>query len=161
MRNSLLLLAGLTVAAAAAAQTVYRYVYPDGRVVYSDAPVPGARLQGTVAPPAPATSPPAGTAARSDMQSAPQRAADKAGEDRTAKFAAADEEVRAATGALENAKARLASGQEPLPGERTGTAGGASRLNEEYWARQQELQKAVDAAQSRLDRAVAQRNALR
>ena len=40
-------------AASAAAQTVYRYVTPDGRTIFSDQPVPGAKLQGTVAPPAP------------------------------------------------------------------------------------------------------------
>jgi len=47
----------LTFAAAAAAQNIYRYVFPDGRVVYSDSPVPGAKLQGTVAPPPPPMSP--------------------------------------------------------------------------------------------------------
>lgn len=161
MRKSLLLLAGLTVAVAAAAQTVYRYVYPDGRVVYSDAPVPGARLQGTLAPPAPTTSPPTGAAGQARPESGPRPGPDQAGDNRAGTLAAANEEVRAAAAALDNAKARLASGQEPLPGERTGTAGGGSRLNEDYWVRQQELQKAVDAAQAQLDRAVAQRNALR
>ena len=43
--------------APAAAQTVYRYVTPDGRTIFSDQPVPGAKLQGTVAPPAPPSGP--------------------------------------------------------------------------------------------------------
>ena len=51
------LIFALALAAPAAAQTVYRYVTPDGRTVFSDQPVPGARLQGTVTPPAPPSGP--------------------------------------------------------------------------------------------------------
>jgi hypothetical protein len=151
----------LTFAAAASAQNIYRYVFPDGRVVYSDSPVPGAKLQGTVAPPPP-VSPPPGAAERPGSPSGASK--DQGGatpDDRFARFAAADREVQDATRALEDARARLAAGQEPLPGERTGTAGGMSRLNDEYWARQQSLKDAVAAAQANLDRAVAARNAAR
>jgi hypothetical protein len=69
--------------------------------------------------------------------------------------------VRAATEALEQARATLDAGIEPLPGERTGTASGFSRLNEAYQARQEANQKAVAAAEERLQRAVAARNATR
>jgi hypothetical protein len=89
------------------------------------------------------------------------RSSDGGGETRGARLAAADAEVRAAAEALDTAKAQLAGGQEPLPGETTGIAKGGTRLNEAYWERQEQLKKAVDAAQARLDRAVAQRNALR
>ena len=76
-------------------------------------------------------------------------------------FAAADDELRAAERNLAAAKASLDAGREPLPGERTGLAWGGSRLNESYRDRQRQLETVVSAAQARLDRAVAERNALR
>jgi len=152
----------LVFAAAAAAQNIYRYVFPDGRVVYSDSPVPGAKLQGTVAPPPPPMSPAPGAAERPGPPSGASKAQGGAApDDAVARLAAADREVQDATRALEDARARLAAGQEPLPGERTGTAGGMSRLNDDYWARQQALKNAVAAAQVNLDRAIAARNAAR
>src|SRR5262245_3407468 len=153
----------LAFAATASAQNIYRYVFPDGRVVYSDSPVPGAKLQGTVAPaPPPPMSPPASAAERSGSPSGASKGEGSAApDDRVARLAAADRKVQDATRALEDARARLAAGQEPLPGERTGTAGGTSRLNDDYWARQQSLKDAVAAAQANLDRAIAARNAVR
>ena len=66
--------------------------------------------------------------------------------------------MEAATQALAQARTQLETGKEPLPGERTGTAGGGSRLNDSYWARQASNEQAVARAQSRLDAAVAARN---
>ncbi len=142
-------------AGVAVAQT-YRYVYPDGRVIYSDKPVPGARLEGEVAPP-----PPSGAAPAAPREGAPKPPGDDPAAARLRVRAEADAEVRQAEQALAEARARLESGKEPLPGERTGTAGGGSRLNEAYDARQGENEKAVADAQARLDRAVAERNATR
>jgi hypothetical protein len=141
MRSAAFLLA-LVLVLPAAAQTVYRYVTPDGRTIFSDQPVPGAKLQGTVAPPAP----PSGSATPPPDESRAQR------------LRTATAEVEAATQALAQANAQLQSGKEPLPGERTGTAGGGSRLNDAYWARQQANEQAVAKAQSRLDAAIAARN---
>jgi hypothetical protein len=137
--------------APAAAQTVYRYVTPDGRTIFSDQPVPGAKLQGTVTPPV--QSPGAGP-----VEGRKPPAPDPAADNRAQRLRAATEEVEAATQALAQARARLETGKEPLPGERTGTAGGGSRLNDEYWARQAANEQAVARAQSRLDAAVAARN---
>jgi hypothetical protein len=152
----LLVLAALT--GTASAQKAYRYVYPDGRVVYSDKPVPGARLQGEVAAPPPPTVAPAPPGGASGAQKA-------AGEDpaatRVNRLAKADEEVRAAEEALNQARLRQIAGREPLPGERTGTVSGKSRLNEGYEERQRALEKEVTDAEARLDRAVAARNAVR
>jgi hypothetical protein len=139
--------------APAAAQTVYRYVTPDGRTIFSDQPVPGAKLQGTVTPPAP----PAGAGA--PVESRMPVATDKPPADnRAQRLREATVEVEAATQALAQARARLDTGKEPLPGERTGTAGGGSRLNEAYWARQAANEQAVAQAQARLDAATAARN---
>jgi hypothetical protein len=76
-------------------------------------------------------------------------------------LAAASEDVRAAEHHLAATKATLDAGREPLPGERTGLAGGGSRLNETYWARQRQLEASVADAQTRLDRAISERNAAR
>jgi Domain of unknown function (DUF4124) len=150
--SAFLLLFGL--AGAVAAQTVYRYVTPDGRTIFSDQPVPGAKLQGTVAPPAPASPPPPRS---SDAR--PTAPTEPPGEARVQRRRDATAEVEAATQDLAQARLRLDAGKEPLPGERTGTATGGSRLNDAYWARQAANEEVVRRAQARLDAAVAARNA--
>lgn len=152
--SAFVLLLGL--AGAVAAQTVYRYITPDGRTIFSDQPVPGATLQGTVAPPAP---PSAAPTPPSDAR--PAAPAERPGEVRAQRLREATAEVEAANQALAQARAQLDAGKEPLPGERTGTAGGGSRLNDSYWARQGANEQAVKDAQARLDAAIAARNAAR
>ena len=153
--SAFVLLFGL--AGAVAAQTVYRYVTPDGRTIFSDQPVPGAKLQGTVAPPAP----PSGVPAPAPSGAPAAAPAEPPGEARVQRLRDATADVEAATQDLAQARLRLDAGKEPLPGERTGTATGNSRLNEAYWARQAENEEAVRKAQARLDAAVAARNAAR
>jgi hypothetical protein len=148
----LLLFLLVTLAGVAAAQTVYRYVTPDGRTIFSDQPVPGAKLQGTVAPPAPVSNAPA------PIESRPATPAPTPDDTRQQRLRDASAEVDAATQELAQARAALEAGKEPLPGERTGTAGGGSRLNEAYWARQASNEQAVARAQARLDAATAARN---
>lgn len=150
-------LVAVLLAGPAAAQTVYRSVTPDGRVIFSDRPVPGAQLQGTIAPPPPPSSAPA----PAPVESRTPSPVDRPAEERLARLRSATEEVNAATQVLAQARAQLDAGKEPLPGERTGTAGGGSRLNEAYEARQAANEQAVAKAQSRLDAAVAARNAVR
>lgn len=164
MRSSQVLFLAFMIACAdaALAQKIGRYVFPDGRVVYSDQPVPGARLANELAPPPPpAAQPPA-------KESREGKAAKPAAEDpaaaRLRALDEADAEVRAATESLERARAQLQAGIEPLPGERTGivgSKGGGSRLNEAYDERQAANQKAVADAEERLRQAVAARNAAR
>lgn len=146
-------LVAVLLAGPAAAQTVYRSVTPDGRVIFSDRPVPGAQLQGTIAPPPPPSGAPAPVESRTPTPVA------QPGEDRTQRLRQATQDVDAATQALAQARAQLDAGKEPLPGERTGTATGGSRLNEAYAARQAVNEQAVAKAQASLDAAVAARNA--
>lgn len=161
MRSLQLVVLALMVACAGAAlaQKIGRYVFPDGRVVYSDQPVPGARLVNEVAPPPPPGAPPPVINPREGATARP--GGETPGAARSRALADADAEVRAATTALEQARARLQAGVEPLPGERTGTAKGGSRLNEAYEARQAANQQAVADAEARLQRAIAARNAAR
>ena len=148
MKHILLLLLLVLAAPALAAQSVYRSVMPDGKIVYGSKPEPGAKESKQVnLPPANIsvpTPPAAGTGA------AKPKALD-----------AADEQVRQAQAQLDAAKAALEGGREPREGERIGTAGGASRLNENYDKRIKSLEDAVAAAQNRLDAALGRRNSAR
>jgi len=137
------------VAGPAAAQAVKKYVTPEGRVIYSDQPVPGAREAGEVAPPRP-VSPEEREAARRTAErdaSALQRFERKGGDAGGPQQA----QVQDLEANLERARKQLADGKDPLPGERTGTAGGGSRLNDQYWARQKANEAAVAKAQKALD----------
>jgi len=145
----MLLTGGL--AAAAAAQTLYKSIMPDGQVIYADKPVPGAAKVETQRPaPAPRSTAPA-------PQAAPMPgggAAPLPGSDAAPREAAAQRE-RDARQALASAEAALASGKEPREGERTGIAGGGTRLNDSYWARQKSLEAAVQEARRNLDAVLA------
>lgn len=65
----------------------------------------------------------------------------------------ADARVQAAYRALQEAEAARDGGKEPLPSERIGIAGGGSRLNESYDARQRQLEAAVERARRDLEAA--------
>ena len=144
---------GLCLGATAHAQTLKKYVMPDGRVVYSDQPVPGGKLMGEIAPP-----PPVDPAARAKAEETARRdrEAAKSSGARIEERGAQQKTVEQLQANLDAAKRNLEQGVEPLPGERTGTAGGASRLNDDYWARQEANKKKVEAAQRALDDALAQ-----
>lgn len=152
-------LAAVLFALPAAAQSIYKYVRPDGRVVYSDKPVSGAKLEERLERAAP-PDPKAAAAMKAEARKR-ARAASESAEERSQALKAISEEIRAASRSLDTARQRLEQGREPLPGERTGTVSGRSRLNEGYWVRQLENQEAVAAAQERLDHAYDARNALR
>lgn len=125
------------------AQTLYKSVMPDGRVVYSDKPPPGAvkveekkadtGKRGVTAP------------------SAREKAAlNKMTQERLAREAAQDR-VRRAEIALHDAEVAQQMGKEPRPNERQGTATGAQRLTDGYWARQKQLEDNVDKARKDLE----------
>jgi hypothetical protein len=129
----------------AAAQILYKSTMPDGRIVYGDKPADDAvkveetrpdikkgGIGGTT---------PREQEALKEMEKA--RAQREAGQDK----------VQAAEQALRNAEAARAAGKEPLEGERIGTAGGASRLNETYDVRQRKLEEAVEKARRDLEAA--------
>lgn len=88
----------------------------------------------------------ASTAAQQDQRSALDRAYD---------------EVLAARKDLQEAEERQRAGTEPLPGERLGIVGGGSRLGPGYFARQAQLEKDVQDARARLDRAYRDWNEVR
>jgi len=144
---------------AQAQKPVYKYVYPDGRIVYSDDVVPGARLEGQVeAPPPPNLT---GTPAAAPRPPAAAPDAEKAPEGSAKTLDEAWEKLKLAKRRLDEARAKLESGTEPQEGERTGTAKGGSRLNDAYWARQKANEEAVRKAEERVRQAQSDVNRLR
>lgn len=144
----------LACASIAQAQVARKYVTPDGRIIYSDVPVPGARELGEVAPPQKLD--PQGRSAAEDGAPRDAERAREA-EERARQGTAREERIREAEAQLEAAREELANGTEPLPGERIGTAGGNSRLTEAYFERQESNRRAVTQAQEELDNARAGR----
>jgi len=139
-------LAALAIAMPVSAQPVYKSTMPDGRVVYGSEPAPGAAKVESVAPP-PASS---GVNVLTPSEKAVSSQTTKA---RQGAQAAAERELAEALEALKAAEAARDGGKEPLPGERLGTAGGASRLTDAYFARQKKLEEDVAKARRRLDEA--------
>ena len=148
MFNHIAALAGLVAAVLLAqpapAQTLYKSITPDGRVVYSDKPPADAvktekrqmdtSKQGVV-PPSDRDK-----AALKKMQS--ERKAGASSQDR----------LRRAEIALHDAEVAQSMGKEPQAGERLGTVSGNQRLTDAYWERQKKLEDAVTTARSNLEK---------
>ena len=124
-----------------AAQTVYKSTMPDGSVVFGDQPQPDAVKVESSTPDTSDTGVQVlqpGAAEELQQMEAARKQGESSGDGQ-----------RQAEEALRNAEAALANGKEPLPGERVGTAGGASRLTDSYWARQRKLEQNVVDARKR------------
>jgi hypothetical protein len=156
MKSRLTFVALLTLAAFTvhAQDFYYQSMMPDGRIVVGDKPAPGAKdvrkipvRKGNVADPVINPTPPS-TAAGATSGAPPS-------------LNTADAELNQAREQLQAAKAALEAGTEPQAGERTGTAGGGSRLNDAYDKRIKGLQDAVNVAQKRFDEALSKRNSFR
>lgn len=137
----------LVSAACALAQSpVYKLKQPDGRIVYTNSLLPGMEIEKELPSSVPGSSLPLATPAEAQFS----------GGRLSVQVSKRDELWRARNQALADlaaARAAKVDGEEPLPGERTGIVSGRARLNDAYWARQGELQKAVERAQQRLERA--------
>ena len=135
--------AALAAASAAQAQVVYKSTMPDGKVIYTEKPVPGATRVDTIEPPP----------AKTGMSSLTPEEKARADEFAKKRAAAATKgnDLDDARRQLKQAEAARESGKEPLPGERIGTAGGGSRLTDAYQQRQKTLDDAVETAKKRLD----------
>ena len=153
MRTILIAIALAAFAPAAAAQNVYKYSDPSGRVTYTDDPTAGngtaKRVEIPSQPSQPGAKPAAGLS-KADKQLLEQ--ADR----RATELDRATADTVTAFNALRAAEARREQGVEPLEGERSGR-----RYRPEYWERRQALQRDTEEARARLDDALARRNALR
>ncbi len=148
MVRPIMVAGGVLVAALALradAQVLYKSTLPDGRVVYGDKPDPAAVKSEPIKPDTAKIGvvPPTAreTATLNELERA--RLKREAGESST----------RTAEEALKKAEAAREAGKEPLPGERLGTASGASRLTDDYWKRQKKLEEAVESARREAEQA--------
>jgi hypothetical protein len=133
------------------AQALKKYVTPDGKVIYSDKPIPDAKLVGEV--PAPPPPDPAGSGGSRQREIVRGAEANRLAEKRLKELAEERQRVDEATAKLERAREILNEGRVPKPGERIGTAGGGSRFTDEYLARQQSNEDAVKRAEEELKKA--------
>jgi hypothetical protein len=144
---------------AVSAQTLYKNTMPDGRIIYTDAPLPGAVQSKMLEAPAPLTPAQRDAAQKRAEEDSRKREAMQGRIDERRKiFDAADERVMKARRAVDQAQIALEQGRAPQDGEITGTAGGGARPNEEYFRRISDLERAVTAAKKELDDALRARN---
>lgn len=150
-----------------ATSTVYRHVMPDGRIVYSDKILKSGKVKETIVidPPIEGNAWATGSNKRPDIP--PQvkntpvnQVTSIANPDRRRTTSDIEADIVKAEMLLEDAKKEKEAGVEPLPGERTGTVSGNSRLNEAYWERQQALTEQVEKAQTMLENVRSERSAL-
>ncbi|TCS37444.1 hypothetical protein EDC30_104247 [Paucimonas lemoignei] len=148
---------------------IYRQVLPDGRIVYSDETVSGAKVDHTITMTPPikgnlwSTEP--GTPPKVTPQPVPtpvQRIdpvrKPAAGKSTIAVPDAVLSEVIRAEMLLEDAKKRQAAGTKPLPGEERDNSDGGLSFNQAYFSRQKRLARDVEYAESELKKALATRD---
>lgn len=143
MRHGLTALLIALFAANAGAQTIYKSIMPDGKVIYGEKPAEGAKKVETIEAP-PATTGVTAATPEERARAAEIRPAPPVAPSRT-------QQAQDARIALKNAEAAREAGREPLPAERAGNVGGGSRLTEAYFARQKSLEEAVAAARRRVE----------
>ena len=131
-------------ATSALAQAVYRYKDSQGNTVYTDKPPAGNdTVQRLEIPPPPAQSPPR---EQNDAEKKMLEAATR----RSAALDRAAQDVVDAFNVLRAAEARRDEGVELQDGDRSGRF-----LSGQYWQRRKALERDVQAAQARLDEAMA------
>ncbi len=152
MRRSIPIVSGFVFLAfsvlALGQSTIYKLQQAEGRTVYSDKKLPNTKVQKELKESDSELSTVAPLASGKQSQETDNRF--------NAQIAQRDElwrERNLAQADLDLARRAKANGEEPMPGERTGNAAGRSRLNDTYWSRQDLLQRAIDSAQRRLERA--------
>ncbi len=131
------------------AQTVYKYLGSDGKVVYSDsAPPKGVKFEimQTNTKPAGVTPLPGATPKTA------QDAADMA-RDRKARRGEHDQLVAGAQQNYDSAVAELDAAKEPREGERAHNANGTSHLTPDYFTRIAPLEKKVEELRIQLEQA--------
>ena len=145
----------------AQAETIYRSISTDGEVTYSSRPVPGAREYKAIE--IESLTP---EQRRAGLLLLRQEKSFSAKVDaqlqlRENAWKRVDQKIISAQKALANAESALQNGRTPLPGERRGNVGGGSRLTGGYFQRLQNLEKRMNQAKVRLDKAYEARNALK
>lgn len=147
------LLACLACMAQAEERVLYKSHLPDGSLVYSDAPVPGARSQSMAVEPHP-TDAKAARAAQAEAARHREQLL-RSFEARAARVGRLDQEIPAAARAAERARELAQQAAVMREGDRQGR-----RVRAEYFERQQVFQAAQAQAEQRLKLLTAERAAL-
>ena len=150
----------VTMHAAQADTTVYKYTGPDGVTVYTQF-LPENYSPAAVTTITIQTLPVAEQRAAVRMLDAMQNKADAGIQERRSKLDEADRQINDAIKNLQQAEADLQSGSVPTGADRIGKVGGGTRLRESYFLRVEKLQHAVDKAKLALEQAYRKRNNLR
>jgi Domain of unknown function (DUF4124) len=129
-----------------AAQTMYKSTMPDGKVLYSTHPEPGAKKVEKMAP----NTQDAGIQMSTPNQ---KRDLDLRESQRQEEAARRQADLDQLKEALTKAEAAREAGREPQEGDFTGNARGGMRLNEEYLERQKTLEANVEEARKQLEEA--------
>jgi hypothetical protein len=156
MRSLLVtLVAALLCAGASAQDRIYKVRLPDGRILFTDRPPPGAQVLSEREMPAPSPDAPAASGQGDAVTPLQQRAADAEARlrERTVEVNQAFADVQAAERQVEEAKRALDEGRAPLPGEMVGTARGRVQPSPAYRDRIAGLEQAVLDAQQKLAKA--------
>jgi hypothetical protein len=125
---------------------LYKSTMPDGRVIYGDAPTPGAvKVEQTK----PDTSKKGITAATPNETAALRR---MEGE-RSTRTGGSSEREAQLEGALKKMEAGREAAREPREGERIGTAGGGGRFTDSYLERQKKYEEDIKTLQTELEKA--------
>lgn len=151
---ALVLLCAAATATLADERTVYRSELRDGRVVYGDAPVPGARQSLRIQIERHAGNPQQEEAAQRALTLSRQQILRDA-DARSARLRQLDNEASDSYEAVRKAQQELESGSTVREGDRQGR-----RLLPSYWDRQRRLQLQLRAEQQRLESILEQRSAL-
>lgn len=161
IRPTRFLLAGVLSLGLYAHAQVYKNVMPDGKIIYSDAPLKGAKSTPVNVPPPPTEADKAKAQQRAQEEVQQREALKGRLDDRRKKLDDADERVKQARVNLASAQTALEQGRTPMPGEMIGTVGAGARPSEGYLNRIAGLEKAVEAAKKALDDALHERNQAR
>jgi len=141
-----------TLTVGASAQSVYRSVDENGRVIFSDSPTPGAVSTRPIEV-QPQSRPEAEIEESRRRAEQAIRAADESQQRRDAAKAGREAAIGAAEQRVREAEAALAEAREVGEGDRRGTAGGGSRLTPEYEARVRAAEAQLGQARRELDAA--------
>ncbi len=136
--------------AVAAETTVYVWTGKDGVVSYSQDPPPAGQAFTTREIATDSLTPAQRAAVKSQLARPGAQETAEAASFRK-ELAAADRRIADAMRRLADAERAFSTGREPRPGERAGIAGGGSRLREEYFERQRQLEVEVQAARTGLE----------
>ena len=131
---------------AADAQIMYKYVGPDGKMVYSDHPPPPGTKFDTIR----ANTKPTGVTL---LPGAGTQDVDAAAQERKARDAGRDARILNVQQEYDKAVADLEAAKEPREGDRSENKNGTSHLSEAYFDRIAPLEKRVEEMRRQLDEA--------